>query len=1292
MNVIGGAVPYSYAWSNGAVVNSLNGLSAGSYTVTVTDANGCVETETYVISEPSALVTSITGTNVTCAGAANGTVDFTVSGGTSPYTFAWNNYANTEDLANVGGGTYIVVVTDANGCTARETYTVSEPQPIVINVVTLTNVNCNGDTTGAIDLSTVGGTTPYSFAWSNGETTEDISGLVAGNYSVTVTDFNGCTKVGTYVITQPAIIQISGTVKNVSCANASDGEVNQSVIGGILPYTYAWSNGASTLNVSALSGGTYTFTVTDGNGCTATASYTVTEPQPLASTITKVDVDCPGAANGSASISVTGGTAPYTYLWNNLTISSSITGLSGGKYYVIVKDKNNCELSDSVLIAEPQPIVITPTVTNVSCNSGNNGSVTVAVTGGTSGYTYAWSNGGSTATISNLVAGQYTLTVTDANNCTQTISVNVTQPVVLAVSGTAVDVLCNGASNGKVDITVIGGTIPYTFAWSNGATTEDLNNVPAGAYSVTVTDFAGCIASRNDTVKEPTPIVSSVTSTNVTCFGAKNGTASVSVSGGTAPYTYLWSTFQGSQNISNLNGGLYIVIITDNNGCEKRDSANIFEPLPLTLTTTVNQITCFNANNGSIAVNVTGGTPTYTYAWSNGATSASVTGLAGGVYEVTVTDVQGCTAVTSTQIINPSQLNINALVRTPKCSGDSNGAIDLIVSGGTPAYHFNWSNGDTIEDLNGLTSGVYVVTVTDSKGCTKVDTVDVSQPSPLYQTGIITDVTCAGASDGVIINTAYGGTLPYTYEWNDGSVNKDRGNLSGGAYTVTVTDGNGCVATGTYNVVEPLPLTLSLVKTDIDCYGAATGKVSAVVGGGTYPYYYLWSNFDIDSAINNLVADKYSVVVTDKNNCRITDSITVNQNTQIVITGVAVDAKCKGIADGSVTISVTGGKGSYTYAWTGGATTQNLQNVLAGTYTVTVTDSLGCSSTATFTVGEKTKLSTNISISNPICSGGSTGFASVFVSGGAEPYSFSWNTQPTQNGATATQLAAGNYVVSITDNQGCVALDTAVLVQPTPITVTANVQNAKCSNTANGKVTVTATGGNQPYIYVLNGITQSTNEFSGLAPGTYTLLVRDANGCEGTTTFTVTAPNAISVELVTDKQIILAGMEAQLTAITTSTKNVVSHVWSPLGTFNFSNCADTTNCSDPRVAPLSTTTYTVVVMDEDSCTASDTVTVKVAHDESSFFPTAFTPNGDGLNDRFEFDILGAIDADVKVYDRWGNLIYTNASQKNGIGLGQGWDGTFKGVPVEFDTYVYIIKVRYFNGVEKDMKGTIAVMK
>ncbi|MCS6819161.1 MAG: gliding motility-associated C-terminal domain-containing protein, partial [Chitinophagales bacterium] len=481
-------------------------------------------------------------------------------------------------------------------------------------------------------------------------------------------------------------------------------------------------------------------------------------------------------------------------------------------------------------------------------------------------------------------------------------------------------------------------------------------------------------------------------------------------------------------------------------------------------------------------------------------------------------------------------------------------------------------------------------------------------------------------------------------------------------------------------------------KTDVLCHGQNTGKITAQVSGGTYPYNFLWSNFEIDSIVQNLSAGKYSLVVTDKNNCRITDSITINQNAPLIISGNVTNAKCKGVADGQIIISVTGGTGGYNYAWSSGVSSQNLISVNAGSYTITVTDGAGCTATATFNVDESEQLYTNMSISNPVCSGGNTGFASVVVTGGTEPYTYTWNTVPPQYGATATQLPAGTYIVTIKDKNGCEKEDTAILTQPSAIQVTTSTVGAKCSNSASGKVTATVTGGKAPYIYILNNITQSSNEFSGLVPGTYTLIVRDVNGCDGIATFTIKSPNEITVNLVSDKQVILAGMQAQLSAISNSTKDIIRHYWNPAGVFDFSNCADSLNCSNPFVSPVSTTTFAVVVMDEDSCTASDTLTIAVATEESSFIPTAFTPNGDGLNDRFEFDVLGVNDAHVKIYDRWGNLIFENERQPNGIGNGQGWDGTFRGSRVQFDTYVYVIKLRYYNGVEKEITGTITVMR
>jgi gliding motility-associated-like protein len=1292
ITVGGGVFPYSFAWNNSATTEDLFNLSGGTYDVTITDANGCTITASYTITEPNAITSSTTHTDVNCAGAFNGTVDLTVGGGTVPYTFFWSNFANTEDLAGLGGGKYIVIITDANGCTKRDSVAVTEPNALVLSTV-VTNVNCNGGN-GAVDLTVAGGTSPYTYSWSNSTSNEDLTAVAAGTYTVTVKDANNCTATASITVTQPTAIIVTSNALDVTCAGASNGSIDLTIYGGTAPYTFVWGNSATTEDLFNLSGGTYDVTITDADGCTSTQTFVISEPLAITSSITPVHATCNGAATGSADLTVSGGTSPYIYSWSNFTAAQDINNVQAGTYYVIITDTKSCTKRDSVTITEPAAITLSAVVTNVNCNSGSNGAIDLTVTGGTGAYTYSWSNSTSNQDLTGLAAGTYTVIVTDANSCTATASYTVTQPITLVLTGSAYNALCANTATGSVDITVGGGTLPYTFAWSNSAVTEDIINVAAATYTVTVTDANGCTITAPFVVGQPTVLTSSIIPTNVTCNGADNGSADLTVSGGTSPYTYLWSNFVGSQDVSGLDGGLYIVIITDAKGCTKRDSIQIVEPAPLALSTTVQQISCFNANDGAINLAVTGGTVPFNFAWSNSEFSQNISNLAGGTYSVIVNDANSCTATISALIINPLQLGLNSVVTRPKCHGSNNGAIDIIVSGGSPGYTYNWSNSATTEDISGLLSGTYKLTITDSRGCTKTDSIIVTEPNPLYSTGFITNVSCFGASDGFVDITAYGGTLPYDFKWSTSSITEDIATLPGGNYTVTVTDANLCTSSALYVVNEPPALSVNAVGTNVTCFGSNNGTVKAIATGGLPPYEYLWSTFSVDSSVSNVSAGIYTVLLTDSNGCNTYDSITIHQPAQLLLSGVVTNASCNGNADGAINTTVTGGTGAYTYLWSNNSNSDDLVSLAAGTYTVTVTDVNGCSSSLSFTVTQSGALASNLSISNPVCNGGSTGFASLIVTNGDAPYTYSWSTTPAQTGATATNLAAGTYTVTATDAKGCIILDTAVITEPAKISIATSVTGSKCSSNATGTVSVSVAGGQAPYTFILNNISQPTGNFTGLAPGTYTVIVKDANGCENSGTFSINAPSDISVSLTSDKEFILSGMPVQLSANAASTSAIINYFWSPLdkGNFDYTGCTDTLNCNGPKVSPPVTTTFTVLVMDADSCTATDTITISVLNEESNFMPTAFSPNGDGLNDRFEFDILGATTAEVYIYDRWGQLLYSDAAQPNGITGNKGWDGTYKGTLAAYDTYVYQLRVKYYDGAEKQMTGSFTLMK
>ncbi len=1286
------------------------GVSAYSNTITVVG-----------VATPNASMSPVSQT--ICPG-TSASINVNLNPGTGPFSINYSDGVSNFGAAGLNSGDPITVsptlsptiyaftsLTDANGCVRTTGFTggasVSIVPVITYNSVNFTDALCNGSGTGTITVNASGGNGGLTYSVDGGVTYQPSSiftGLVAGTYNVFVKDNFGCIQpYGTpIVIGQPTDITQTLSSTDASCANVFDGTITVTASGGTPPYSYSLNGGPlQPGNVfTGIGAGNYVVGVYDDNNCEDTMSITIGNSYIISVSIdAQADVSCIGAADGSFTVHVNGGIPAYSYSINGVTYqpSGTFTGLSAGTYIVIGRDAKGCTETVNVTIAPPTPIVVAiDSVDNVLCNGTATGNVYVSATGGTPGYTYSWSNGAVTEDITGVVAAVYNVTVTDSRGCFSTAAATVSEPLPLFLNIASYnDLLCAGDSSGAIDITANGGVPPYSYLWSNGEITEDIDELKLGTYTATVTDGNGCNVTITQVISEPTPLVVTAVGTDATCFGASNGSVDITVSGGTPAYSYLWSTFETSEDINNLSGGVYNVIVSDNNGCQQTQSVTIGEPAELVLSTVVTQITCFNDNDGAIDLSVTGGTPTYTYVWSNGATTEDLSSLSGGTYAVTATDANGCTAITSVIIVNPAPINMSFIVKNPLCYLDTNGSVDMITSGGTAPYTFIWSNGGTTEDLANIGTGSYIVTVTDSRGCSKIDSAILNEPSQIYTSGFIKNVTCNGNCDGFIDITAYGGTLPYDFDWSNQSSTEDVGNLCGANYTVTVTDANGCQAASLYVVSEPAVLHVQAVGTDISCFGGNNGSVAAIPTGGKSPYEYLWSNFIPDSTQTGLYAGKYIVLLTDSNGCHTYDSINIIEPAVITITGQVTDVFCNGFNTGVVAITVGGGTPGYTFAWSNGATTQSISSLLAGTYSVTVTDSRGCIKTSTFVVAESGGMHTTVSISNPKCFGSNDAFISVQVTGGTPPYVYNWSTSPSQLGATATNLDAGTYELTITDVNSCSATVSSSIANPTPITITTNPTDSKCYNTSTGVVVAIATGGNAPYIYELNGVIQASNTFNNLGVGTYVIAVRDVNGCEATQNFDIFAPVPVTVDLVAPQIVILQGMTTSLIANASSPNSPIIHyMWEPGvdSIFNFDNCADASNCFNPNVTPHYTTVFTVTVMNADSCYASDTATIIVEVEPSAFIPSAFTPNGDNLNDRFEFDILGATNIDIEIFDRWGHKIYANANQPNGINGQNGWDGKNDGKVMPYDTYVWQMKITYFDGLVKDRSGTVTIMK
>jgi gliding motility-associated-like protein len=1185
----GGMAPYTYHWSNGGNTQSLSNLIAGTYCVTVTDLAACTSTACITLTQPTQLTSSITAsTNISCFGGNNGSATVTAAGGSTPYSYLWSNGAVTTTNNNLIAGTYTVTITDSHSCTSTATVTLTEPALLTATISSSANVNCFGQNNGSATVTAAGGTTPYTYHWSNGPATPNNPNLVAGTYTVTVTDAHNCTATASVTITQPALLTSAiSSSTNVSCNGGSDGTATVSANGGTPAYTFVWSNGAVTSSITNLAAGTYNVTVTDTHGCSATSSVTITQPAVLTATISaSTNVSCFGGNNGSATVTAAGGTAPYGYLWSNGESTPAISNLTAGTYTVIITDNHGCTASASITITQPN--LLTAAIgssTNVSCWTGNNGAANVVVNGGTLPYSYLWSNGAVTAAISNLVAGTYSVTVTDGLNCTATTSVVITQPPLLEANIIAsTNVNCFGENNGSATVTGTGGTLPYSYIWSNGANTASINNLVAGTYGVTITDNLSCTATASVTIAQP-PLLTAVigSSTNVSCFGGNNGSASVTAGGGVPPYTFLWSNSIITPSMAGLVAGTYTVTITDAHNCTASTSVTITQPTLLTssITSSVN-VSCFSGSNGTATVTAVGGTLPYGYHWSNNTSNATATGLSAGSYSVTVTDGLGCTTVSSITITEPPLLtaSISASINV-SCFGGNNGVATVTPAGGTAPYFYLWSNSAITPTITNLTAGTYTVTATDNLGCTATTSITITQPAVLTSSiPLSSNVSCFGGNNGSASVLGMGGTTPYSYLWNNGETTTSVSDLVAGNYTVTITDALGCTASSSVTISQPALLVANITSTtNVSCFMGSNGSATAGANGGTPPYDFVWSNGAHGATAINLASGNYVVTVTDWLGCTTTTVAVINQPTLLTASiASSVNVSCFTGNNGTATAAGAGGTTPYSYLWSSGGSSITETGLTAGTYQVTITDALGCTATSSVVITEPPLLTATITGStNVSCFSGANGSATVSGGGGTLPYSYLWSSGG--NAATENGLSAGTYTVTITDILGCTATASIVITQPTLLTSSiAASTNVSCFGGSNGTATAAANGGTPPYAFAWSSGGSAALE-TGLAAGTYSVTITDNLGCTSSSQIIITQP-------------------ALLTASISSTTNVscyqgsngVATVSGAGGTLPYAYLWSSGGIAATETG-LAAGTYTVTITDILGCIATANVTI-----------------------------------------------------------------------------------------------------
>ncbi|MGZ3930419.1 MAG: T9SS type B sorting domain-containing protein, partial [Bacteroidia bacterium] len=1211
----GGTPAYSYTWQPGSVPGpNLNNVCAGTYTANVKDANNCSYTNTFTLVSPSTITITFTKADVKCNGVCTGTVKATPAGGTGPYTFTWTPVGSfpgspINNIINLCANIYTVTVTDANGCSATATVQISEPPPLS-NTLTVRNARCNGQCNGAATFSISGGTPVYAYSWSgSGVTTPTINSLCAGNYTATVTDANGCVMSKSLTITQPAPLTVTVSPFNPTCNGVCNGSITSSASGGTGAYTYSWIPAGSGANAVNLCSGNYTLIVTDDSLCTGQNVTSLINPAKLLSNVTFTNPSCNSNCNGVAISTPSNAVAPISYTWTNsvpavISNVSSATALCAGMYTVIVKDNKGCRDTQQVTLVSPPSLTINPSVASAACGVCN-GSITATAVGGTAPYTYTWAAPAVSATniATNLCAGIYTVSITDANNCANVFSIplsNSNGPNGATVSFT--DVTCNGLCNGAASVTnPVGGTAPYVITWVTPASTlNPVTNLCAGTYTAQIKDNLNCLFFESVVVSQPAPLVANTTTNLPLCNGVCNGSIVAVPTGGNPNYNFSWST--GATNtgttssITNLCTGSYTLNITDTKGCALTQTFSMPGSSSISgSTVAVNNKCAGNCNGSILAAGIAGGLPPYTFNWSDpsGQTTPQATGLCNGPYFVIIKDFNGCFDTLKSNVISPAAITLTSSVVQPTC-GLCNGTSTVGALGGTAPYTYSWSSGPTGPSATNLCAGLYMVSITDSQGCAQNVSVTINNSSTLSNTISSTNETCFGLCNGTASVTASGGTAPLTYNWvSPAATTNTLSGLCGGTYFVQVKDAVGCIRTSSVTINSATSLTVTPFVMQPGC-GSTNGTITVGVTGGTGPITYNWMpGGGTTATLTNIGAGTYTLTVT-QGGCSKTNVFNItNQNAQ-TISLTAINASCNGTCNAMATVSVTSGTGPYTFNWSMGTAASSpsmstASNLCSGVVIVTVTSTgNGCVVTQSISTTQPPPIVGSLPIITlPKCHNDCNGAIAVVASGGTLPYAYSWSPAGSTN--PLTNLCAGpgastTYSATITDAKGCTSVTGYTLINPPIFALAANVMNASCNTIADGAITTTVTGGIPAYSYTWTGpaaFSSTAASLPAILPGTYSLSLTDFAGCRKDTSMLVISTITVIANAGNDTTFCQSG---SFNLNGSASTGATAYQW-----FQLPNAAPISNTVTVVVSPPIGTSTFVLIASNGVCASRDTM-------------------------------------------------------------------------------------------------------
>ncbi|MEK6476063.1 T9SS type A sorting domain-containing protein [Catalinimonas sp. 4WD22] len=1263
---------------------TLNNLESGTYTLRLSNyrnnapfLSACDMTQTVTVGTVSNISwnSSSQSYNPGCSD-GTGSIYVEVNGGNSdkpivfriadgpPVSNKGQNY-NKANFSNLPAGTYTVTATDpCNGTSLSKSFTLTAPPKIVASVSTV-NPKCDNPDDGKIRVNISNGPGRYDYELWKGSSriatksnttnvSHTFSSLSAGNnYEVRVYDHDrrSCLPFQEEAISLGFTpLSISSFSKNDMRCAGETGTVKAKAGGGSGAYQYTLAHASGSYNQSNTNGsftvnrgGNYTLTVKNsGSACSdvISKSLNITAPSPLTLTISQQNIICSGAYDGKLTAAVNGGTAPYTYQWQEResvsdswynyagsgAVSHQISQLYDARYRLIVTDKNGCQLtSDEHILTDPEELVIDEiNVEHVSCKGANDGQILPLVSGGWSDYIFTYREEAQTKftpfTEQSLFApGNYHIRISDREGCTLTYPeiLTITEPLeALSLQHTVSEyngyqVSCFGGNDGWVEASAIGGNgnpfgNQYWFALDEGnfSTESIFTGLTAGIYELKVKDERGCVFTQSVKLNSPEKLILTTKEKNyIRCFGDSTGYITVEAEGGVGPYLYRMGTseWQDSPTFSQLPSGTYSLTAKDSQECLTVFTESITTNNPLVISFNKTDVRCYEENNGEITATISGGKAPYHLLWKETASSdAHIDQLAPAWYTLSVVDAEGCVLIDSVQIQEPtSALYTTPLVTPVRCFDEENGQIAILSDGGTPPYRYSIDGGATFQSdslFKQLLPGTYTTITEDSRGCAFTAEAAIMQPDTLVLSLISkTDILCHAESSGMIEVAASGGTQAYRYSldeenWQDSPLFTE---LIAGNYQIHLQDTRGCQASLSVTLSEPdAPLQLSYETIPVQCKGTASGSIATTVIGGTPPYTYRWHELSANTAmVSGLLQGDYVLTVTDAHACQLVDTIAVTEPEVALQASMfqQINVSCYGLSDGFVEVEALGGYPPYQYSWQGEAFSDvtAYDKLSAGNYQVTVRDTMGCEVKVDIYVSQPDMLTATPEVVQYVsCFGASDAQFQANVNGGTPPYRYSLDEGISwQQEALFTGYPIGQYTMLVEDSLACQSLTLVDITEPSLLTATIeNVVEAACTQ-ANGEARLIVNGGTPPYLY--QWINQKRELISeevhpiNLAASVYDVYVRDAKNCMVHLTQVINDLDGPVSEIVGRQDAsCFTSSDGRATVEATGGSGTYQYVWN-----------DPLVQTSPTATQLARGKYFVTVTDERGCVSISSVTI-----------------------------------------------------------------------------------------------------